>query len=538
MTQTVVTYEFENYLQEKIEAGLPVTLNRFVLAYIPGLDVNEPVFRTEGLPDEEYIVHEQDVDQVGKVNENALAYSIVMDTTIGDFQFNAMYLIDNADRRVGVVVHKETEQKIKTDEAQAIQGNSIVKNIMMEYANAAESAYINVTAETWQIDFSARLQGMDDDDQARNTDDHYHDSFIKNGFLAKTTGVNNQYRVSPGVGYIGGLRIEITDAINVFTSAKPTFIYAIANRQGTVTSKAVNSVEVKVSTSELVDYSEGDTDYFVAKIAQVKADGSVLDLRKKSGVEEHELNSDPHPQYAKKNDTGSKLNQIIAMMRKMEGKVGRVRIYMADDIDDDYLPIVGQTITKAEYPDYFEHLGITDNALTLPDWTKHPYLHQASSDIAAGSTLEQQILKHAHEASSNSTGSHSHTINNKDLGTKNVSTTDLGTKTTNTTGNHAHGAPGVGFLVNQGGTRAWAPPGGSAIGYQDLTEYAGNHSHTVSLGSHYHSVNLGSHNHTMQTAGNHEHEITVEENGADLLRPNSTAVVFAVKVKYIVGELA
>ncbi|HBV77646.1 MULTISPECIES: phage tail-collar fiber domain-containing protein [Vibrio] len=69
-----------------------------------------------------------------------------------------------------------------------------------------------------------------------------------------------------------------------------------------------------------------------------------------------------------------------------------------------------------------------------------------------------------------------------------VSSTNLGTKSSNTTGNHAHGAPGVGFLVNQGGTRTWGPPGGSAIGYQDSTEYAGNHAHTVAIGSHAHSV--------------------------------------------------
>lgn len=541
MTQAAITFDFEKYLQEKIEAGLAVTLNRFVLAYIPGLDVNTPILREEGLPDEKYIVHEQDVDQVGKVNENALAYSIVMDTSVGDFQFNAMYLIDKVDRRVGVVVHKETEQKIKTDEAQAVQGNSLVKNIMMEYVGAAEAALISVTAATWQIDYSARLKGIDEGTQSTNVDHHYHDSFIKNGFLAVTTGVNNQYRITAGVGYIGGLRVEIQNDLNVFISTKPVYIYAISNQQGTVTSKAVNSVEVKVSTSQLVDYSEGDTQYFVAKIAQIKTDGSVLDLRKKSGVEEHELNSNPHPQYAKVSDTGNKLNQIITMMRKMEGKVGRVRIYMANDIDDDYLPILGQTITKAQYPDYFAHLGITGNSLTLPDWSKHPYLHQASDTIPAGSTLEQQLLKHAHSASSNSTGAHSHPVDNKDLGTKTVSTKDLGTKTTSTKSLKANielsrpldnGTADrfdyIGYGQNKG--RYWKSPT-SKITIPD-------HNHTVALGPHNHTVALGSHNHTMQSAGVHSHTITVNENGADLLRPNSTAVVFAVKVKYIVSGLA
>lgn len=522
MTQAAITFEFESYMQQKIDDGEPISLNRFVLAYIPGLDINAPILREEGLPDPEYIVHEQTVDQVGKINNNALVYSIVMDSRVGDFQFNAMYLIDGTDRSTAVIVHKDTEQKIKTDETQGIQGNSLVKNIMMEYAGAAEMAMININAETWQIDYSARLKGMDEDAQEKNTDDHYHDSFIKNGFLTTESGVSDQYSVSPGVGYIGGLRVKTTEAINIFTSVKPTFIYAVANRQGTVTSKAANSVELKVSTSELADYTQNGVDYFVAKIAEVKVDGSILDLRKKSGVEEHELNSDPHPQYAKDNATDSKLNQIIVMMRKIEGSVGRVRIYMEDDIDDDYLPILGQTITKAEYPDYFEHLGVSDDELTLPDWSKHPYLHQASDAIPAGTTLEQQLLKHGHSASSNSAGAHSHTINNK----------DLGTKSTNTTGNHDHHLDDV-KGGGSGGDNPYVRAGGYGGGSWDSGDKAG----TNYSGNHSHYINMGSHNHTMQSAGTHNHTIEVNESGADLLRPNSTAVVFAVKVKYLVSEL-
>lgn len=111
MTQAAITFEFESYMQQKIDDGEPISLNRFVLAYIPGLDINAPILREEGLPDPEYIVHEQTVDQVGKINNNALVYSIVMDSRVGDFQFNAMYLIDGTDRSTAVIVHKDTEQK-------------------------------------------------------------------------------------------------------------------------------------------------------------------------------------------------------------------------------------------------------------------------------------------------------------------------------------------------------------------------------------------------------------------------------------------
>ncbi|MGO2324107.1 phage tail-collar fiber domain-containing protein [Vibrio casei] len=249
-----------------------------------------------------------------------------------------------------------------------------------------------------------------------------------------------------------------------------------------------------------------------------------------------EIKVEPTSVYADLEYVDDRVNQILNMMKKMEGQLGRVRIYMANDIDDDYLPILGQTLIKSEYPDYFAHLGITGNSLTLPDWTKHPYLHQAGGGIAAGTTLEQQLLKHAHDASSKSTGEHAHTVDNTDLGTKTVSTKDLGTKTTNTTGAHSHTyvAPPHGYNSRDHGDH----PGTEGHDETKTTSNTGNHNHTVVLGSHNHTVALGAHNHTVQEAGAHEHDITVEDSGSDLLRPNSTAVVFAVKVKYLVRDIA
>ena len=149
MAQTVIPFSFETYLQKKLASGDPVTLNKIVLANIPDLDLTQPIPRDTGLPTHDQIVHEQIIDQVGKINTNALAYSIVMDTTMGDFTFNAMYLIDKDDRNsIGMIVWKLPETKTATNEQSGTTGNSLVKSMLMEYDGAATAAAITVTAAT------------------------------------------------------------------------------------------------------------------------------------------------------------------------------------------------------------------------------------------------------------------------------------------------------------------------------------------------------------------------------------------------------
>lgn len=265
-----------------------------------------------------------------------------------------------------------------------------------------------------------------------------------------------------------------------------------------------------------------------ADVIEINVDGSTVyaDLEHVDNqILEHENKSDPHVQYLKEDEfnefklsnleyVGDRVNQIIDMMRKMEGKLGRVRIYMANDIDDDYLPILGQTLLKTEYPDYFAHLGIVADQLMLPDWSQHPYLHQSSDAIPAGTTLEQQILRHIHGASSGLAGEHIHDVDD----------TDLGTKYTDYTNAHRHE-----YDKLQNGTELFVENNGGGGKYgKALTEEEP---------AHRHAVVMGKHKHNMQSSGAHEHDITIDETGADLLRPNSTAVVFAVKVKYLVNDI-
>ncbi|OIN09072.1 phage tail protein [Oceanisphaera psychrotolerans] len=132
MSQTAITLAFEQHLADLQMGAQPVIPDEFVLAHVPGLDLTAPINRAAGLPPPAQIVHRQPVDQRGKVNANGVAYSIIMDTRIGDFTFNAMYLVHKASGLVAMVVHKAAEDKLK-NQGNSQPGNSLVKSMLMEY---------------------------------------------------------------------------------------------------------------------------------------------------------------------------------------------------------------------------------------------------------------------------------------------------------------------------------------------------------------------------------------------------------------------
>ncbi|WP_249126920.1 phage tail protein [Aeromonas popoffii] len=280
----IITNAFANYLQTCLTTQAPVVLDEFVLANIPNLDPNKPISPTQGLPPANQIVHRRAVDQRGRINNDAVAYTIVMDTTVGDFSFNAMYLINKASGVVGMIVHKGLETKLKTIEASGQTGNSLVKSMLMEYDRASEATATHVDASTWQIDYAARLRGMDDDLRLQALQFFGPATFYGNGFnLVNESGV---YKVQPGVAYVGGLRAQLDEVKKVTPSAKPVGLWLDIYRAGSLLDAWVNHFTLTLSVPELTDYLDANGhQHHVAKVAIINANGSVTDVRRKRTIE-------------------------------------------------------------------------------------------------------------------------------------------------------------------------------------------------------------------------------------------------------------
>ncbi|EOB4245174.1 phage tail protein [Vibrio metschnikovii] len=271
MSKTTIPLQFEQYLLEKITAGAAPNLDEFVFAYIPNLDPEQPIDRATGLPDESFIVHRQNVDQTARLNRNTLIYSVIVPSNVAPFTFNAMYLHDkNVPDSCGLIVHKTDETKES--------GMATTKSVAQEYDGAAEIAGIHIDPATWQIDYHARLFGIDEEIRLTQLDKYGHTAFISGFNVVKLT--SNDYRVDPGIVYVGGLRCELKTAVTRAVTAKPNGLYVDVVREGSTLSKWVNVPTIKVSNTPLSDYvDEQGYQHYVARLAGVDASGNVQDWR-------------------------------------------------------------------------------------------------------------------------------------------------------------------------------------------------------------------------------------------------------------------
>lgn len=277
---TVITLAFERWNADQILKGLPARPDTIIFANVPGQDPNAEIDRGEGVPSAEFIVHQDDVTQYGLVNENAVAYSIVLDTRIGDFDFNWLGLLDSESGTLCMIVHTLPQQKIATGNGQ--QGNNITRTFLMEFDGAADASQITVTAETWQIDYSARLSGIDESVRLTNLDHYGRAAFFDNGF--NVTREVNQFRIAAGVGYVGGLRV-ILDEDRLIDGPENVAVWVDASLQGTVTGKWTTFIKF-VAATECADYVDSfGFNHYVTKLA-VEENAIIEDVRPATPLED------------------------------------------------------------------------------------------------------------------------------------------------------------------------------------------------------------------------------------------------------------
>lgn len=277
MSQSAITTAFEDYLAQQLAAGAAVTLDQFVFANVPDLDPDAPIDRGETVPTD-YVVSQQAVTLPGVINDNEVVYSVTMGTDVGDFDFNWIGLVNAATGLLGMVTHAPVQQKFKNADGQ--QGNTLTRSFLMEYDGAQSATNITTPAETWQIDFTARLSGMDERQRLENTDVYGDGAFFGDGFLVSGNPTDG-YQIAAGSGYVGGLRVQLDAAQSLNVSAKPIQVYVDACWKGTLTS--VWTVQQAITlASNLTDYTDPDgTAHHVFAVASVDTNGTVTDLRPK-----------------------------------------------------------------------------------------------------------------------------------------------------------------------------------------------------------------------------------------------------------------
>ncbi|HHF4471496.1 TPA: phage tail protein [Haemophilus influenzae] len=271
---SLITPQFERYVAEQTIARGTVQFDEFIFANIPGLNENN-LAQYLTMPTSAQIVHRQAVSQSGVINENTVVYSVTIGTEVGDFDFNFIGLINRSKNLLAVAVQTDTVKKIRNKNA--VQGNSITRNMLLEFSGAKALTGINVNANTWQIDFTVRLHGLDEKIRLTNRDLYGRAVFFDDSFLVKRK-TGNQFTIQPGTAYVEGVRMDLGAEHHLTANSLPCSIYADVVHHCTVTGEY--QTEIKYLTQSKADYLDtANRQHYVQILADIDSQGNVTDRR-------------------------------------------------------------------------------------------------------------------------------------------------------------------------------------------------------------------------------------------------------------------
>ncbi|MCR9686212.1 phage tail protein [Vibrio antiquarius] len=255
----------------------PLIIDKMIFANVP----NRPEFpQPDDVVPTDDIVHQEQVEQRGRLSADSVIYSTTLTSDVGPFEFNwtGAYCSE-----YGVLVTVDHHALTpKTADEPGVAGNTLVRSVVLEYKDIAEITNITVDASSWQYNATDRMKKMDSDVAQSIIDQNGKDWFIEDGFLVTPSG--SAYIIKAGAGYVSGNRVSMEFDRSVQVPNKPSFIYIDAHREGTPTGEQVTLFDFVITAEEKDDYIDSSTGkdipHFVCKIAEVLADGSVSDLRR------------------------------------------------------------------------------------------------------------------------------------------------------------------------------------------------------------------------------------------------------------------
>lgn len=282
----VITTAGEQLFAIKAQNNQPLDIDTFIFAYVPGQDSSAAIDRNEGLPPVGQRVHQQIVQQRGRVNSNVVIYSTVLDSITGPFEFNWVGLYSSVNNTL--VAISKIPTVVKTVTVPGTAGNILNRNFGIEYSGIADLDGITVDPETWQLDYTARLNGMDELTRQLAADMNGRDWFIDNGFKVAPLPTPNNFKVTAGAGYVSGLRIAIEEEPTLIAASYPQFVYVNAWFDGTSEATWKGQTTFQITPAEQEDYTdETGKRHYLFKLATITAANTVIDHRSGKATSPH-----------------------------------------------------------------------------------------------------------------------------------------------------------------------------------------------------------------------------------------------------------
>ncbi|MHC6223477.1 phage tail-collar fiber domain-containing protein [Pseudomonas sp. X10] len=530
-----ITLAGQSLIAQKQAAKQVLNVVRFVFANVPGLDPAAPIDRAAGKPPAGQVVYTTSVDRAGYVNPDQVIYSVVVDSSVGDWDFNWIGL-ETEENVLLAVAYVPLQQKRKNIPPLQI-GNNLTRNFLVEYDGAQEITGITVDASTWQHDFTVRLAGIDRRERLSNRDVYGRACFWDSGLQLERNSFG-LYQLKAGIAYVEGVRIALEEPVHVQLPALPAqaWLDVTLRRQ----SNDVTAQWVVVFGANKVDYLDGTgNQHYLVELASVSASGAITDQRTvqpvttalvdhfaaKVGDYEHlrarattkedvELGNLPN---AKSDDPNSDSSEILATTKALKAAlkamedtmVGMIGMFDLPSPPPGWLRANGAAVSRTVYAALFARYGTRHGAgdgvttFNLPDVRGlFPRFLDDGRGVdpgrALGSVQADEIRSHIHTASSGSAGNHVHAANS------------------DVQGRHTH-------AVKEGQEVGIKDPTGELLSSgDDMTTRVNNYSTTTADGEHAHNI-------TVLAAGAHTHPITVNATGGSETRPRNMAFLACVK---------
>ncbi|MFQ1022492.1 phage tail protein [Avibacterium paragallinarum] len=361
----LLTPEFEQYIAQQTINNGTVIFDEFIFANIPTLNEHNLTDYLTLSAVNDHIVHRQAVSKAGVVNQNSVVYSVTLGTEIGDWDYNFIGLINKSKKLLACAIQSEPIKKIKNKAG--VQGNSITRSVLLEFSNAKTLTNINVNAQTWQIDFTLRLSGLDEKIRLTNRDMYGRAVFFDDGFLvSRKTG--NIYNINAGTAYIEGVRANLPQHTEINATNLPCSIYVDVVHHCTVT--GAYETEIQFLTRNKTDYlDQAAHQHYVQIIADIDSQGQITDRRLLDGrfIPNSKKSSATDSESEDTVATSKAVNKAYNRAVEAEGKglpVGAVLAFpSAVQNPHGFLRCDGSTFGQETYPALYQALGVN----TLPD---------------------------------------------------------------------------------------------------------------------------------------------------------------------------
>ena len=271
----VITNAGEYLITQQQQAGEPLIIDQMILANITGLDSNTVPNREQSMPAPADVKIIKPITKDGLLNTNTVVYSTVFPSTDGTFDFNYMGLYSSAHDVIVAVAYVPLQTKIKTVGTDV--GNVITKNFAIEFNAAADITGINISAESWQIDYTARLLSMDKHQRDLVKNIYGPSTFLNDAFKVKFE--TDKYYLTAGKAILGGINFDLEADLEIVPGALPQTVW-LDVYQETSMMGVLNKHDVVINDGTvLTDYLTGSVEHTLVKLGVVNSSVDIVDGR-------------------------------------------------------------------------------------------------------------------------------------------------------------------------------------------------------------------------------------------------------------------